>query len=218
MDKDYNKIKHIIHGCKSRADSMKILSDLKLQPSLYTLFMSIINSKKYDTVYDIASMQKYIDEIIAIKYREDAYDYINYLNSNTTDPIQIKTFMRLAHIKPVRPQYITLKNIKQRNQENFVTKKCPHCSHISTKHRDTKYTICGYDDSGYDWEGCGCDWCFKCEKMLCKKWDHDDLYIIPNRFHDIHCCKKHAKRHGFKYPDDYCQCNNINVNRNTYLD
>ena len=50
---------------------------------------------------------------------------------------------------------------------------------------DTDYAICGYNEEtneGYDWNGCGCDWCFKCGKILCKKWQANDLFILTNTY------------------------------------
>ena len=47
-------------------------------------------------------------------------------------------------------------------------------------HNNIEYVICGYINSnkGYDWNGCGKDWCAKCNKMLCKSWDLNQLWAF----------------------------------------
>jgi hypothetical protein len=81
-----------------------------------------------------------------------------------------------------------------------VCKKCPHCGHINENARESNYIVCGYGFDGFDWKGCGKDWCFRCEKKLCKKWDTDALYVMSNRKHNYYCCKS------------YCDKNNDDLN------
>ena len=120
-------------------------------------------------------------------------------------------------LKQSNQQYIQDKLEKQEeiNTQNLVTKQCPHCLKNCTLSSDSEYTICGYINSktGYDLVGCGKDWCFKCGKMLCKKWDIDQLFLAPNKHHDSECCKQHAKDNGRIYEIEYCQCINSNVTR-----
>ena len=98
------------------------------------------------------------------------------------------------------------RNGNQNNQYN-ISKKCPHCFHILNMPATTQYVICGYHNStyGYDWNGCGRDWCFHCNKMLCKRWETNNLHLQMNRHHDDECCLIHAQENNYKYPDDYCQ-------------
>lgn len=211
---EFNKLKYIISGLKTREDAYIILEKYKSNPNCYNLMKSLINGKKFDNSLDSESMKKNIMEISTIKYREDAYEFISKLLLSTSDIAQIKTFTRIADMKIAKPQYISLKDIRQRNKDNISVKKCPHCGYKCSMSKDTTYTVCGYSSgSGYDWEGCGKDWCFKCGKMLCKNWEQDELYLPTNSFHDSKCCKKHAISNGYKYPEDYCRCNNIYVMR-----
>lgn len=209
---DYNKIKHILSGVKTRDDAIYIINKLSLSQINYNLSMSYINGKKYDIAFDNITMIKYIRELCNHKYKEDVHESMNGFINNTADPAQIKTFIRIANSKPSRPQY-NIKEQKHKNEIQNITKKCPHCSHKCTAPKTTKYMICGYYDTGYDWDGCGNDWCFKCNKLLCKKWENDQLYIPINRTHDNKCCKKHAKLNGKDYKNDYCMCKNNYVSR-----
>ena len=202
----YKKIKSISSGCKTLDDALFICNNNDLNKMEKEILFSILHSKKYNNdILDIKSMFKYINEINEYKYKEDSYEFIDKISKKTNDPAQIKTFQRIANMKPNRPQYITITEIRKRNI--MIPKKCPHCNHICYGTDDTTYLICGYTQSGYDWEGCGKDWCFKCGKILCKSWDNDQLYLPINRVHDKTCCKKHAKNNKKKFPDDYCQCN-----------
>ena len=58
--------------------------------------------------------------------------------------------------------------------------------------------------NGYDLKGCGRDWCFKCEKILCKLWEQDSLFLEMNRYHTKDCCKKHSIKNNKNYEKDYC--------------
>ena len=210
---EFNKLKYNIIGQKTRNDAINILNKYKTSQHTYNLSMSYINGKKYDFAFDNDTMIKYMNELNILRYREDVYEEINHLLKNTSDIAQIKTFIRIANTKQMRPQFITMKSLKQRNIEHVITKKCPHCGHGCTASRDTKYMICGYFDSGlgYDWEGCGNDWCFTCGKMLCKSWNTDELFLLINRTHDSKCCKKFAKKNNLIYTTNFCLCNNIYV-------
>jgi len=206
----YKKIKSMSAGCRTFDDALFICNNNNLTKLEKELVYSIIHSMKFYNVLDIKSMLKYINEINNYKYKEDCYDLIDNIMKKTNDPAQIKTFQRITNIKPFRPQYITLKEIKEKTI--LVPKECPHCSHICYGSDDTTYIICGYTQNGYDWEGCGKDWCFKCNKILCKSWDTDQLYLPINRIHDSMCCKKHAKNNNKNYSEEYCQCNANIVN------
>jgi hypothetical protein len=211
----YNKLKFNIIGQKTRDDAINMLNKYNLTPLNHNIMMSYINGKKYDIAFDNETMIKYINDLNSLKYREDVYESINNLLQNTSDVAQIKTFSRIANSKPPRPQFITLKELRQRNTEHIIVKNCPHCGHKCSSSKEKKYVICGYNDNGYDWEGCGNDWCFRCGKMYCKKWERDELYLPTNRFHNSKCCKKHARLNNKIYPDNYCMCKNIYVCRET---
>jgi hypothetical protein len=204
---DFNKIKYILSGCKTLDDAIMICNMFNFNKKDNDIIMSIINAMKFDNnIIDINSMLKYIKEVNDCKYKEDVYDILDNLFKKTNDPVQIRTLQRFTCLKQNKPHYITMKELREKNAEILISKRCPHCGHICSYTSDTTYTICGYTDNGYDWEGCGCDWCFKCDKILCKNWENDQLYLPINRSHDKKCCKKHASLHKKKYPDDYCQC------------
>jgi len=213
LSDQYNKLKYNIDGSKTKEDAYNILQKYKPDTKCYNLMMSLINGKKFEHALDNVTMKKYISDIVMIKYKEDAYELISQLLLQTSDIAQIKTFTRIADMKINKPQYISMKDLKLRNKENTITKKCPHCGYKSSINKNIVYTVCGYGESGYDWEGCGRDWCLKCNKMLCKTWESDQLYLPTNRFHDSKCCKKHAIMNGHKYPEDYCRCSNVFVLR-----
>lgn len=213
LTSQYNKLKYNVLGSKTKEDAYNILDKYKLDMKCHNLMVSLINSKKYDHALDNLTMKKNIIDIANLKYKEDAYEFISHIMLQTSDIAQIKTFTRIADMKPNRPQYISIKELRQRNKENNITKKCPHCGYKCSMSKTTVYVVCGYGDSGYDWEGCGKDWCFRCGKMLCKNWEQDHLYLPTNRFHDSKCCKRHSIIFGHKYPEDYCRCSNAFILR-----
>jgi hypothetical protein len=209
----YNKLKYNILGSKTKEDAYSLLEKYKLDTKGYNLMISLINGKKYDHALDNENMKKYIRDIAACRYKEDSYELISQILLQTSDIAQVRTFTRIADMKQNKPQYVSMKELRQTNKENTVTKKCPHCGYKCLLNRLTTYVVCGYGESGYDWEGCGKDWCFRCGKMLCKTWEQDQLYLPTNRFHDSKCCRKHAIIYGYKYPENYCKCRNIFVCR-----
>lgn len=214
LHNQYNKLKYNVLGSKTKEDAYFILEKLKLESKSYNLMVSLINSRKFEHALDNETMKKYIRELVVCKYKEDSYELISNMLPQTSDVAQAKTFTRIADAKPNRPQFISLSELRQRNKENIITKKCPHCGYKCSSSKSTVYMVCGYGESGYDWEGCGKDWCFKCGKMLCRSWEQDQLYLPTNRFHDSKCCMKHAIAGGYKYPENYCRCSNIFVSRN----
>ncbi len=212
----YNKVKIIISGCKTKSDCEDILYKISKEDDKIKIIASCIETKSFGNIIDLKNLKIILEELNKLKYREDVYEQINKLTKKTDDISQLKTFIRIANAKPLRPQYVTLRDIRERNQLSVIKKSCPHCSHENVLNPDTDYAICGYNEEtneGYDWNGCGCDWCFKCGKILCKKWQADDLFILTNRFHDDKCCKKHSENNNLKYPDDYCMCKNLYVSR-----
>lgn len=203
----YNILKKAIVKMKTSSDALEFIKKFNIEKEYEDILKSIIINNKYEIAFDDNQMIKHLNEIQKSKYKEDAYEIINNLLVHTNDIAQIKTFNRIANNKQSKPKYITIKDIKQRNNELYEYKECPHCGYKCKINKNTKYVICGYQNSGYDWEGCGRDWCAECNKILCKNWDNDQLFLFMNRYHDHKCCKKHAQINGNKYPDDYCRCN-----------
>lgn len=220
-NKFYNKYKYIISGLKTIQDCFLLLEKLNIKGWERNLLLSMIEGKRETKIcekyIDYSLLKEIIRDLNNCKYREEAYAHIPQLMAKTTNLAQIKTFTRIANSKPLKPQYISIKEIKSNTQAN-IFKPCPHCGHSCQAPKFTEYIICGYRDNGYDWEGCGKDWCFKCGKILCKSWDNDMLFIEENRSHDMECCKHHAHSHNKVYPDDYCQCNNQFIKRNIVID
>jgi hypothetical protein len=209
----YNKAKIILQGIKTLEDAYNFINKLKVTKYERDMLFSLAHSKTYNLILDNNTLNKIITDLNGCKYREDVYDNISQLMKRTEDIAQIRTFARIANSKPLKPMYISLKDIKNKPLLHMVYKKCPHCSHKCIASKETEYIVCGYSDSGYDWDGCGKDWCFRCAKILCKSWEADQLYLQMNRSHDNKCCKKHSGINGKKYPEDYCQCQNNFIKR-----
>lgn len=162
----------------------------------------------------------YLKKLDSIQYRDDCVDLKEEILCLTQDKAQINTIERVYKKKPFRPSYKTLRQIRHSGQQfsgnysmNAISKKCPHCGVKCTRENDSTYIICGYPDDGYDMKGCGRDWCFKCNKFLCKTWHIDHLYDVRNKFHDEKCCREHAKKMGINYDKYYCHCDNLFVDR-----
>jgi hypothetical protein len=215
LAEQYDKIKYGILGSKTKTDAYVLAEKYQNDTKTYNLLQSVINGKRYEHALDYGNLKKNIRDVANSKYKEDAYEMLNGIMAQTSDVAQIRTLVRIADAKQNRPQYISMKELKQRSKQNHVTKKCPHCSYRCSMPKDTIYIVCGYGETGYDWEGCGNDWCFKCNKMLCKNWEQNQLYLPSNRVHDSKCCKKHAAVFGHKYPENYCRCANMYVARET---
>lgn len=212
----FNKYKNMFLGIKSLNDGYDIINKLSLDNTKKHLLMNYINSKKYEKVLSLTDMFTYIKHCNNIKYKEDVYKEITDIIKKTNDIQQIKTFTRIANSKISKPEYINLRDDNKNKKIITTIKNCPHCNlnYESDINDNLNYAICGYKkNNGFDLEGCQMDWCFKCGKKLCKSWVDDQLWMEDNRFHDAECCKKHALLNKIKYPDDYCMCKNINVNR-----
>lgn len=210
--KFFNDYKNIVHGMRTRSDCYSIFEKLDLTYEQKNILISIINGKKAEKVYDFSTMNDIITQLNNIKYGEQIYIAINQLMEKTTNIAQIQTFNRIANSKPLKAEYLIGRDIK--DNFNVKVKNCPHCNNKCKFPIFTEYVICGFGEKGYDWEGCGKDWCFKCGKILCKSWENNQLFIEENQIHDNSCCKHHANTHNKIYPNDYCQCQNVNVRRN----
>lgn len=211
------KYKHILSGLRTIEDCFYILEKFDLPIDKKNILLSLINGKKSEKSIDYLLMKEIIKDLNNYKYREEAYAHLPQFLNKTNNLAQIKTFTRIANSKPLKPQYISVKEIRNTAQLN-VYKSCPHCDHVCCAPKFTEYIICGFGDNGFDWEGCGKDWCFKCGKILCKSWDNDMLFIEENRYHDMECCKLHSNNNNKIYPEDYCQCSNSFIKRNIIIE
>ena len=195
----YIKIKKIVSGCKTKMDAINLGTELKLISD--KIFLNIINSCDFSNEYsDIKNFNCLLNECIKCDHIED----VKFLVSNhdkKLDDIQLKTLEYLTNMKDHRVSGST-----------FVEKNCPHCGHKTIRDCKTTYIVCGYPND-VDYGGCGMDWCFKCGKKLCKKWDVDMLYVESNQSHDSSCCKSYAMKRKLDYDNEFCKCTNNNVNR-----
>lgn len=225
IDKNkYYEFSHVLSGCRTILDSYYFAEKYsKTNPETKTLVTSMINGKKYHNVLDFKTMKSIIETLDDIKYKDEADKIINEYMESTIDPVQLKTLLRITKSKILRPlcnsnnyNYNDIYHISKNNVEpELITKSCPHCNRYCIAPIDTEYIICGYNNTktGYDLVGCGKDWCFKCGKILCKKWDLHKLFLEINKSHNDECCKQHAKNNNKIYPDNYCQCYNLHVQR-----
>lgn len=208
----YNQLKAILSGCDTISDALPFCNAYATKyPEHRSMIFSYTNGCMYRDTIDIRTKQSILYDVLASPSRNNAIDIISRITDKTHDDIYMKTLDRIAnkkhYIKTEKKSVSILPNI---------SKKCPHCSHVINMPENTDYIICGYQNAvnGYDWNGCGREWCFRCDKILCKKWELDSLHLHINRQHDDTCCLTHAKKNNKIYPDDYCQCNIINVSRN----
>lgn len=211
----YNNFKYILAGCNTYEDALYLCNNAKLNKIEHTIVMSIINSQKFNNLLiDNITFISLISNITTYKYKEDVHDAIEDIKKKL-DNTHVKTLMRIADKKQCRPEFIKSKESREKIVKNDDSiKKCPHCNHLNVFSKNSKYVICGYPENGHDWTGCGKDWCFACEKMLCKSWNDKQLSMPLNRTHNDICCKTHAEQHNLNYEKMYCQCANENVNRN----
>lgn len=214
----YNIFKNILSGCKTMVDAIYFVDKIiKLCPQSRDLLIGMIHNKKYDKSYDIRSMAHVLNQLELQIYREDIDEFIDKNIKSHVDLIQLTSLIRLSKFKPIKIHDVQDKriNVTFNNTDNdnidydqdFISKKCPHCGIQVRLNNIIEYVICGYIDNnkGYDWNGCGKDWCAKCNKMLCKSWEHDQLFITFNRSHDKKCCEKHAHENNINY-ELFCSC------------
>ena len=209
IDKNkYDEFSDILTGCRTALDAHYFGNKyVKFNPEMKSIVLSMISGKRYEYILDMNTMMTLMDRLDRMIYKDDVMEVIEDYLSKTTDPTQRKTLYKIANLKIIKPEIMkhpTINLIKT----NFMTKKCPHCNLECSLSEDSTYTICGYEDkiTGYNVKGCGRDWCFICEKMLCKKWDTDKLFLDNNKYHDDVCCQNHAIENGNLYEKMYCQC------------
>ena len=206
----YNQLKAILDGCDTIQDAIPFCNNYaERYPHMKSMIFSYTNGRSYLDTVDIMTKQNMLGDINLYETRDDALALLSKLVDRTSDDVYKKTLERIAHKKH-------FKKIENKSVDTIthISKKCPHCSHVLNMPENTSYVICGYkQNQAYDWNGCCKDWCFHCNKMLCKRWEVDSLHLLMNRTHDDECCLKHSKNNGYRYPEDYCQCNNINIHR-----
>lgn len=209
----YIQLKHIFDGCDTILDALPFCNMYAEKvPHMKSMINSYTNGRTYKDNVDIKTKQSMMNDVNLCDTRDNALNMISKIAERTNDEVYKKALERIALRKHHRIDH----RVMNVNNINNINKKCPHCSHVLNMPENTNYVICGYHNpnSGYDWNGCGKDWCFHCNKMLCKSWIPDSLNLKMNRVHDDECCSKHAIENGFKYPENYCQCNHINIRRN----
>ncbi len=178
------------------------------------LMESLIDKNNYKKKMRRNEFNKFISDIQKIEFREDAEDTIKNIYDYTEDQAQINTIERIINKKPLKPNVISLQDIRDNYEKpKLISKNCPHCGMEKLERSDYDYVICGYGSKGFDWHGCGFDWCFTCGKKLCKCWNVNHLYNVKNRYHNGKCCKSHAIKTCAAYPEEYCQCRTKFVQR-----
>jgi hypothetical protein len=210
----------ILEGCHNYIDIMKFSEIYTNRYKKYrVLIESYIRGKLITNKNDYTFKKNILNKILLAKSKKEAYKIINsYIDDDMdNDDILNITLDRIANMK----YYDLINNNVIKITDEYCTKNCPHCGIKTKLPCDTEYVICGFtnDITGYDHKGCCKDWCFKCNKKLCKSWLDDELFNEENRRHDNYCCLNHTKKNNESYEDEYCQCNNNNVCRcKIYLD
>lgn len=213
----YNEIKNIIEGCNNINDA-KYFINLYVSKTQDTKKISeqLMESKYFYNVISLDNYCNILEKINNCEYKEDCEEILKNNNFDKQN-IKYKTIERIMDTKKNR-------NIKNSQNINTLFKKkikfgeiekfCPHCSKSYIGNDKTLYVVCGYEDKklGYDWKGCQKDWCFHCNKKLCKNWNDNKLFLEQNRHHNSECCKKYAINNLDLY-ENYCKCNNKYVNR-----
>jgi len=213
--KVYNELKVILEGCDTIVDAIPFGNMYaEKYPIMRSMIFSQINGASYYDNVDQKSKQDMLRDIHRQETKEDARDLVAKIDNRTHDDVYKRTMNRLAN----RKNHKIVERTDNIKRVINISKKCPHCNHVMNMPEQTTYVVCGYSNttSGYDWNGCGKDWCFHCEKILCKSWEVNGLHFDMNRHHTDDCCKKHSIETKRKYPDDYCQCNNLNVHRESH--
>ena len=227
----YNQFKNILSGCRTIPDAYHFAEVYSsIYPNMKDIYYSMANGKHYSKIFDFKSMIDLLNDINKCNTYEEALDKYNNAIKKTDDYIQNKTLLRLLNSKQhssisSNAFVKNIKNTKYPTNQNCsnhcytIKKNCPHCNCECEADKNATYVICGYTDIrvGYDWEGCGHDWCFSCEKKLCKKWDGNKLFVEQNKKHDAFCCKHHAEKHNVEYEKCYCMCDNEFVDRKIHI-
>lgn len=198
-----DKYKFIFCGIFTLNDALYFHKKLEnnISEQSHVIIGKLLLTKKYNpSAHDYTTFINILNKVNDCKYREESEELCGFLY-NKIDKCQLSTLNRLCSNKPRRPKYICAAQNK---------KFCPHCNISVLCHPLTRYVICGYSNNGCDWEGCGNDWCFICEKKLCKNWFKNNLFVFENRIHNNNCCKLYANKMNMDY-NDFCHCNISNI-------
>lgn len=219
----YKLFSNILCGCKTMLDAIYFAEKLiKNNEEYRDLLIGMIHAKKYDKVLDYRTLAHTLNELNDIEYREDIDDFIDKNLKNNVDLTQLNSILRISKIKSIKTKINKDKNkvklsdnlfiskndmlIKNLSSDQLIQKTCPHCNINSAIPKDRNYIICGYlYDNIYDWLGCGKDWCNKCNKMLCKSWNEDNLNDENNRLHNKECCNDYAIKNNID-KSLFCNC------------
>lgn len=197
MDK-YVKYKNLFSCLNTQNDIEFFMS--RCNPVDRIMINSIIKGLKKENVIGLVDMCDILDEIKLCKYKHEVNTILSRIDGCDNFQKDILDDIICAYPSYNQPK---IKNV------TLLTKKCPHCGRITTADEKLYYIVCGFDPQGItppDDACCSNDWCFKCGKKLCKNWYNDDLYIYINQTHNQTCCKLHANKYKFDYPNDYCMC------------
>lgn len=210
----YTVFDNILCGCKTMLDAVYFAQKiLKNNMEYKELLIGMIHGRKYDKVLDYRTLAHTLCELNEVEYRNEIDDFIDKNLKNNVDLTQLNSIMRISRIKNIKVgpenrnkvKFATkLFNIKK---EDTMNKICPHCNVNIPVPKDSNYIVCGYVNNEYMWLGCGRDWCGKCNKMLCKSWDINNLENEENRIHNQTCCKTYAKENNI---DENLFCNCVN--------
>lgn len=199
MDK-YYKYKNLFSGINTKNDIDFFISRCKSED--LNIIHSIVRSQNYQDIPGITDVYDILDKLKGCKYRQDIENILQDYPKYKNDSFQSTIFKDIMDSYPVYVQPI-YKNL------TYTAKVCPHCGKNTIAPSDTGYIVCGFDPQGIDMPNetdCSNDWCFKCGKKLCRNWFTDNLFNDINRIHNDICCKNHANTNKFKYPEEYCMC------------
>lgn len=202
----YKRYKPIFKHCKTREDIIYFLKYFNVRQCYHNILLSTNINNEPTHKLDFNTFNNIIHDLKNKNNREDAYKHVESIIEKNPDQSQINTLTRICNSKPFKAQDSYDKSYYKTS--NIETKFCPHCGNICEAPIGTTYIVCGYSggNDGHDWDGCGHDWCFKCEKKLCKTWEKDHLYVETNRSHNNKCCYIDAIRNKSGYLEEYCQC------------
>lgn len=204
----YYKYKHIFSGAPAIGDIDFLINkcpvdDLPLINSLIKSDKNRGNIQKLSCI----QMSTAIRDMNQMQFKDECEKYLKNIFPQKTsiDIIQNDILNKIKDSKSSDFSYIDIP---------YPAKKCPHCGHINIAPHNTEYIVCGVDPTGkmqLDSSACLNDWCFVCEKKLCKNWYKDALFNANNRTHNGNCCQNHALSRGEDYQKEYCHCNILDI-------
>lgn len=201
--------KHIFAGAVTMEDIIFIKN--KCPKEDYDIIECVTNSIILLPCISNLQMNNIIDVMSTLKYQDDCTKFLNTVQYYKKNINVEHTNYNIAQTDAFR-KIISTKLLNYHNDtNNILEKKCPHCQKVNSAPMETTYMICGIDAMGLlpidniD-DACFNDWCFACEKKLCKNWYSHQLYNELNRTHNNECCKLHADKFELDYQRDYCRC------------